>query len=65
MHVCDIQVVLRRVRGEYLEMPGLNLTLRQAQRLWDLDTCTCESALRELVAAKFLRRTADGAFVRS
>jgi hypothetical protein len=28
---------LRRIRGEYLEMPGLCLTLAQAQRLWGLE----------------------------
>src|SRR5262245_25358211 len=29
--------VLRRVQGEYLEMPGLRLTEAQARRLWGLD----------------------------
>jgi hypothetical protein len=29
--------LLNRVRGEYAEMPGLTLTLAQAQRLWGLD----------------------------
>ena len=29
--------MLRQVRSEYLEMPGLRLTRRQAQRLWGLD----------------------------
>lgn len=62
--VCDMSDVLQRVRGEYLEMPGLNLTSAQAQRLWGLDTCDCESVLRELVDAHFLRRAADGTFVR-
>ena len=62
--VLDLSDVLRRVRGEYGEMPGLNLTLPQAQRLWGLDTCACEAVLRNLVDAHFLRRTPKGTFVR-
>ena len=57
--------VLRRVQGEYLEMPGLRLTLAQAQRLWGLDRSACSTLLGALVDAKFLLRTRDGAFVRS
>ncbi len=57
--------VLRRVRGEFNEMPGLRLTLLQAQRLWGLDRSVCDSLLGALVDSKFLLRTRDGAFVRS
>lgn len=57
--------VLRRVRGEYIEMPGLRLTIAQAQRLWGLDRSACDTLLGALVDAKFLLRTRDGAFVRS
>ena len=57
--------VLRRVQGEYLEMPGLRLTTAQAQRLWGLDRSVCDTLLGALVEAKFLFRTGDGAFVRS
>jgi len=57
--------VLRRVKGEYLEMPGLRLTIAQAQRLWGLDRAVCDALLGALVEAKFLLRTRDGAFVRS
>ena len=52
-----------RVRHEYLEMPGLQLTLRQAQRLWQLGPLDCETLLLALVEAGFLARTAAGAFV--
>ena len=31
-----IYEAVRRVRGEYLEMPGLRLTSEQARRLWRL-----------------------------
>jgi len=57
--------VLRRVQGEFNEMPGLRVTLAQAQRLWGLDRVACDTLLGALVDAKFLFRTRDGAFVRS
>jgi hypothetical protein len=53
---------LRRVKGEYLEMPGLRLTPAQAQRLWGLDRESCQALLGALVDANFLYRTRDGAF---
>jgi hypothetical protein len=55
---------LRRVKGEFLEMPGLKLTASQAQRLWGLDRESCEALLGALVDARFLARTPEGAFVR-
>jgi hypothetical protein len=60
-----LQDVVRRVRGEFLEMPGLRLTPQQARRLWRLDEAACEKVLGALVDARFLARTRDGAFVRS
>jgi hypothetical protein len=56
--------VLRRVQGEFLEMPGLRLTEAQARRLWGLDAASCTALLNTLVDAKFLFRTRDGAFMR-
>lgn len=55
--------VLRRIRGEYLEMPGLRLTPAQAQRLWGLDRQRCESLMKALVDVRFLAKTGDGAYV--
>jgi len=46
--------MLRRIRSEYLEMPGLCLTLKQAQRLWGLNEATCREAMQLLVDTKFL-----------
>jgi hypothetical protein len=54
-----------RVRGEYSEMPGLQLTLAQAARLWHLSPLACESLLAALVEQRFLVRTKNGAFVRA
>lgn len=56
--------VLRRVQGEFLEMPGLRLTEAQARRLWGLDEASCGALLGALIEAKFLFRTRDGAFMR-
>ena len=59
-----IQEVVRRIRGEFLEMPGLRLTPEQARRLWRLDETACQAILGALVDARFLSKTRDGAFVR-
>lgn len=56
--------LLPRIVGEYLEMPGLRLTPRQAQRLWALDEPTSRELLRVLVERKFLTRLRDGSYVR-
>lgn len=49
-----MEQMLRRIQGEYLEMPGLRLTRWQAQRLWNLDQLVCESLLAALVDVRFL-----------
>ena len=56
--------LVRIIRAEYIEMPGLHLTRTQARRLWNLEPGTCDELLDGLVAAGFLRRTAGDAFVR-
>jgi len=57
--------LLAQIRGEFREMPGLTLTLRQASRLWHLDLLTCDVALRTLVDERFLGRTRLGGFRRA
>jgi DNA-binding IclR family transcriptional regulator len=52
--------MLRRIQGEFREMPGLRVTVAQAQRLWALDAGTCEAILDRLVREQYLQRTADG-----
>ncbi|HUR33424.1 MAG TPA: hypothetical protein VM032_06485 [Vicinamibacterales bacterium] len=56
--------IIRRVQGEFLEMPGLRLTEPQARRLWALEPSLCSAVLTELVENGFLLRTREGAFVR-
>jgi hypothetical protein len=57
------EAVVRRIRAEFLEMPGLNLTMEQAQRLWHLEPRTCAALLKSLIDSRFLRRTDRGLFV--
>jgi hypothetical protein len=59
-----ISSLLRRVCGEFLEMPGMRLTAGQARRLWGLDDETCRYVLEFLVDAGFLCRRPDGMYVR-
>jgi hypothetical protein len=54
--------LLRRIRAEYLDMPGLRLTAPQAQRLFGLDSETWDAALAALLDAKFLSRTHNSLF---
>lgn len=46
-----------RARAEYVEMPGLHLTVAQAARLFDLDRAICATVLETLVDNGFLRRS--------
>jgi len=55
---------LQIVRGEFSEIPGLHLTKVQVQRLWGLDSRTCDAILEALLKDQFLRRTKSGAYVR-
>jgi hypothetical protein len=56
--------LLTRIRAEYLEMPGLRLTLGQAQRLCGIERALCARLLDALVADRFLCVQADGRYAR-
>ena len=58
-----IDSLLTRIKGEFQEMPGLRLTVRQASRFWQLDHSLCEQALRALVQSEDLYRTMDGYYI--
>lgn len=53
------------IRAEYLEVPGLRLKVRDAERLWGLDAHVCEAILEALVDAGFLVRTRHHDYVRA
>jgi hypothetical protein len=59
------RALLVRIESEYHEMPGLTLTQAQAQRLWGLDGTTCNAVLATLTKRRFLKRTANGTYVRA
>jgi DNA-binding IclR family transcriptional regulator len=54
--------LLRRIRGEFRELPALRLSLEQAMRLWSLDRATCVDALTQLRSAKFLEVDTNGRY---
>lgn len=58
------RTLVRRVRGEFLDMPGLHLTLMQARRLFGLRLDVCERILLELVRDGFLTAGGNGVFAR-
>ena len=51
-----------RVHGEYREMPGLRLTVRQAARLFSVAPEVADAVLHELRRASLLARSDDGVF---
>jgi hypothetical protein len=53
-----------RIRAEYVEMPGLSLTARQAARLWGLGTRRSEQVLAMLVNSGFLLCDRQGLYRR-
>ena len=59
-----IQELLLRIEGEYREMPGLSLTMSQAERLWGLDRGTCSFVLTTLIKLRVLKQTRMGTFLR-
>ena len=59
-----LEALIRRVRAEYREMPGMHLTVQQASRLWQVDPTTCTRILARLVEEGFLKQTPTGTFVR-
>ena len=56
--------ILDRARAEYLEMPGLCLTVPQAARLLGVNVHESEQVLSGLEAAGLLRRNHKGAYLR-
>ena len=54
--------LVTRIKAEYMELPGLQLTPWQAQRLWGLDKVQCDAILEVLVETSFLRKTKTGAY---
>ena len=56
---------LQVVRGEYEEIPDLQLTQAQAEEMWGLDATVAETLLGALVTSGVLKKTREGAYVRT
>lgn len=61
----DVQCIVERIRGEFNEMPGLQLTIAQAAKLWGLEQTACHRVIQTLVDTEFLRWTPAGTIVRA
>ena len=56
--------LLQRIEADYRELPALNVTESQAQRLWGLDSTTCAFVLMTLMERGVLERTPTGTYIR-
>ena len=61
----QMDALIERILGEYREMPGLALTIAQAQRLWGCDAVTCHRVVDELVGRHLLRWSQEQRLVRA
>ena len=63
--IMSFATLVNRVRADFYEMPGLELTLPQAVRLWNMGTDDCHHVLDALVDVGFLAWTAKRTIVRT
>ena len=57
------ETLFDRLRAEYLEMPGMSLTLDQVVRLCGIERSACQGMLDGLVESEFLS-VKDGVYTR-
>jgi hypothetical protein len=57
--------LVERAKAEFMEMPGLQLTLPQAARLWNLGVDDCRYVIDSLTDSGFLRWTPARTVVRA
>lgn len=60
----QIEDLVMRIEGEFLETPGLMLTVAEAQRRFGMDEITCEAVLDALVDSGVLFKTRDRVYGR-
>ena len=58
------ELLVHRIRAEFLEMPGLRLTLTQAARLFGAPEEACKRIMAALIVEGFLAWTTDGRYAR-
>lgn len=52
--------MVRIVRSEFNEMPGMRLTRAQCRRLWNITETECDALVRHLLDTGFLVENARG-----
>jgi hypothetical protein len=57
--------LLRLIRAEYTDAPGLSLTKQQVERFWGLDAVMSQALLDALVDARFLKLSRKGQYQRA
>lgn len=60
-----IGVLTQRIRDEFDEAPGLQITVEEGVRFWAIDAETCAMVLSALHNGGFLVRTQDGRYRRA
>ena len=65
LNLFTLKRVERRLLGEYLDLPGLSLSLAQAARLVSVDAPSCQLVLNDLVNAHCLAHSESGTYVRA
>ena len=65
VHALSFEQLVIRIKGEYIEMPGLWLTPHQGARLWSLGHTECVALLGALVDQGFLTIRGDGKYGRA
>jgi hypothetical protein len=58
-------LLTQRIRQEFDEVPGLQITLEEGVRFWALDAETCAKILGELHQLGFLVQTSGGRYRRA
>lgn len=61
---CTESGLIERILGEYREMPGLALTMVQAEKLWGCDAQTCRCVMQRLLDQGILRWSRNDRLVR-
>jgi hypothetical protein len=60
----QIEELLMRIEGAFLESPGLRLTVTEAERRFSADEITCQAVLDALVDSAVLFKTRDRVYGR-
>ena len=61
----DVLSLVARIECEYREMPGLQLTEAQMQRMWRLDGDMCQIVITVLVRQGIVVKTSRNAYARA